>query len=419
MYTFKELYARPRRTDGRWKKVSVSKESTLLDLPGRWGEVVLVIAYNNGQVEKSITFEALRTLPEFTKIKASTTIESFLTELGNKTLPFDERRFTLEPRYTFYRNLTHDGYKIEPVGRHASSTTTPSFGGSDLLIKSEVVNGKHIGQYGVFSVNGFYHLSDYDSHGVYIHDGNKTVRRSNECEVGIMDFERIGKVKHIPITSDMLKAVNSDTPFKEMLYLRLPQDSVVEGYSYLFFIGGYLVPVGEGITRVSDRSFRIDIQKLNLLERFFDSQAFLNTDDLKLTKYPDYLNDGLMSMDEFFGNEVLTRYLTSAQSFVVAVETPRLFHDSQPIDSPTPFTGVIEASLFDNQPLLGVNGRQVEYHPVQRDDTITLHCLRNTGYNYAYVHRPWRKQKAVDRKCDIDMPLYTGGLYLRLLGSDA
>lgn len=417
MYTFVELYARPRRISGRWSKVSVSGDSTLLDIPGRWGQVVIIVAYSDGQVEKSISFDALRALPEFTKVKANTTISEFLSLLGNKTLPFDDRRFTIAPKYARYANLTHQGFTIQPIARHDNMLATPSYGNVDLSIKAEYKNGKHIGQYGAFSVNGFFHLSDYDSQGVYIHGGNKTVRRSNDCQVGFIDFSRIGKVRHFPITEKMITK-GGGAYLKDMMYITLPDTAPVEGWSYIFFIGGYMIPVGEAITQVGVKTYRVGVNHLNLIERYYDSKDFLNMDCLDLTKYPDYSNEGYMSIDEFFSDDVLKRYFTLPQSFIIAVETPHLFHDNEPIDTPEPTTGVMDVSMFDNQPLMGVNGRQVEYSPVQRDDTITLHCSPNIGYNYTYVHRPWNKQKAIDSKQDIDHARYTGQMCIRLLGCD-
>lgn len=418
MYKLVEIYARPRRVTGRWERAKVDGDATLLDLPGRWGDVVLIVSFNNGQDERSIRFDNLRKMVEFSKVKATTTINDYLGSVGNKTLPFDDVRFTLKPRYAYYKNLTHLGYRVDPIGRHDNPDQAGDKRGSDLLIHTGYKNGKHIGQYGLFSINGLFHLSDYDASGVYLHDGNRTQRRSNDCQVGVVSFERLGKVKHIPITNEMIKSGGSDVSLEDTMYLKLPDGLPTTGWSYLFIVGGYIVPIGEGIVQIDERLYRVNIKRLNLMDRYFDTYGKIDYSALNLTKYPDYSNETYTSTNEFFSDDVLRAFFTLPQSFIVAVETPQLFHNVVPIETPYTNAGVTDTVIFDEQPILGVNGCQIEYHPVYREGVVTLYTEHNIGRNYNYLHRPWRKQNVVDNKLDVEVPYYKGQMHLRLMGTD-
>ena len=397
MYKFVSLYHRPRYVTGRWKLAKTSGDERLLDIPGRYGEVVLVLGVTGDTIERSIQFEKLRLMPEYVNAPVSTTLIQFLESLGEMTLDFDKERFTINPVYATYRLLSNTDLKIEPIDRYDSPKNTGGFSKSDLYVETIKKGEKNLGAYGLFSVNGFYHLSDYDENGIYIHDGNRSVRRANDNQVGVTCFENVGLVKQFPITDSMISSGTLGVSLRESTFVSIPEDIAIDGYSFFIVIGGYIYPISDGIRRVSTRSFRLSLARLDLITRYYDAKASINMDSLPLTDYEEK-DEGLVSVDEFYSDDVIRALLKLPQSFIVMVKNPHMFFNTEPADTPLPGTVLIPYQQFAHKPLMGVNGRHIEYIPVMRNDMVTCYCEYNFSNDYLYNYRLYRKQGSTDTK---------------------
>lgn len=419
MLTLNTAYTRDASRLGRWKKADVG-HLPVKELPALFNELTLIIDIGamDGTL-RSLKMKNLIEEPVWESASPSITVRDWLLSINEKTLPYDIKLFSYAEKYVRYGHLFHCGYNVEPIGHHAS----PDSGGSnatkeDLYVTKPGVSGTELGKYGLFSVNGFYHLSDYDDKGVYIFDGHRTIIKGNDNQVGVLSFKDVGEIKQIPITEDMLHPPAPDAPLSEGIYIKVPEQYEMEGWTFIFSIGGYL-HVGDGAYSLSgERTFRLYHSRFHLLDRYLSDRDEMDLSSLSFTQYPDYKNPSLVPVKELFTDKVLKAYLTLPQSFIIAVKTPQLFHELEPVETPFPGRAIMAKNQFFNQPLVGRHGRTNEYHPIIEGDLVVLAGSDNILQRYDYRYRTWMTQSAVDNKRLAAHPYMHASLFIRLLGTE-
>lgn len=419
MLTLKTAYTRDASRLGRWKKVDV-EHLPIKELPTHYSELILIIDIGSPyNTLRSLKLKNLIEEPIWENASPGITVRDWLVSIKERTLPYDKTLFNYSEKYVRYGQLFHCGYSVEPIGHHAS----PDSGGSnttkeDLYITKPNVSGTELGKYGLFSVNGFYHLADYDEKGVYLFDGHRTMLKGNDNQVGVLSFKEVGELKQIPITEDMIHSPAPDVALSEGIYIKVPEQYAMEGWTFIFSIGGYL-HVGDGSYALSgERTFRLYHNRFNLLDRYMSDRDEMDLSSLAFTEYPDYKNPSLVPVKELLTDKILKAYLTLPQSFIVAVKTPQLFHELEPIETPFPGRGLLPKDQFFNQPLVGRHGRTNEYHPIIEGDTVVLAGSQNILHRYDYRYRTWMSQSAVDNKRLFSHPFSHVSLFMRLLGTE-
>jgi hypothetical protein len=113
-------------------------------------------------------------------------------------------------------------------------------------------------------------MTDTDGEYLYVKDAGKTNFISQRNTMGLWSFRQIGKIKHIPITLSMIFKQANDSRFYEKTYIKLNES--VEGKTALLVLGGYLVLPDAGVfTHVGNDTYSLDISRLPIAERYFDS----------------------------------------------------------------------------------------------------------------------------------------------------
>ena len=181
------------------------------------------------------------------------------------------------------------------------------FDKTDLKVYKEGMDNDFVGKHAIFSVNGFHHITDYGPDGVFVVGGNHSLRHANDNQIGLLSFEDIGEIKCVPITDDMVTGNQGDVPLRKGAYVTIPDHIDIENKTTLLVLGGYLQVLGKTYTRVSDRTYRIQLEQLNLLERYYDSRPYLDFSSLGLDVNDDNPTKGI---DEFFQDDTLRAYLT-------------------------------------------------------------------------------------------------------------
>jgi hypothetical protein len=414
MYQLVSARYRKDRRAGRWTSADLST-ALVTTLTTVYGDVWLYIAYPSLTEPKALRFDKVADM--VTNVTPTTTVQQWLTALGNQSLPFEEKVPDTRTRYVTYGHAFHLGYDIQPRPRLGTVQSNLSkFDMEDLNVTHPQFTPEYINDYGLWQVNGLFHNNDYAKDGVRIVDGNTTIRGGNDNQVGVLSFEAVGKIQRIAITPNMVAAQNAEAALKDGVYLTLPPEVDMTNKSVLLVVAGYLHVAGRAYSRVGDRVFKVELQNLMLMERLMQLRPYLEPGLLPLTQYEG--NTSLTDVAELHSDACIKALLTLSQTFFVIVDCPTFFHELEPVE----YSG-LPGRYFNysktNAPLMGAYGRALDYHTVQEEAVTVLHTSENLRHHYDANRRKWRTSAAVDNGRYPSNPFRHTHAFLRLMGTEA
>lgn len=425
MYTLVRARYRQDRRAGRWVEGDLAAEP-IGTLSANYGDVFLYIEYPGaGQpVTKALHWVDVTNL--IVNYNPSLTVQQWLTQMGNTTLPFETELPNEKICLVKYAQAWHAGYKVQAKGLNGSLNQDISVHyKEDLVITHPKFDPQRIRDNCLISVNGYFHLTDWTAEGVRVVDGNKTVLRTNDNQIGLYSFETIGKLKYVPITDEMIIPQNADTPLWDVTFLRLPDDIDLEGKTVLLVTGGYLNVLSDVYERTNDRIWRLSFGRMMFLNRFIQSSQDMDLTSLGLTVSKD--DPTLLNAQELKEDSVIRAYLKLSQSFFVIVDSPSMFQSFEPVqylNLPGRFIG----SKNEQLPLTGAYGRMLDYHIIKEPgmakaikapetEQLYVYCsTENQRYNYDAHTRPWLDQTLVNGGKYPAQPSRNETAYYRILG---
>ncbi len=284
-------------------------------------------------------------------------------------------------RKAVYQDALRNDYQlnINAPGQKPDSITDFS-NKTEVAIWRDGVKPKDVHDYCLVTINGFHHMMDYDDRYVYVPEGGRSWRKSRVNTCGLMSFQNIGKVHRKRITFADIGLVNPDVPMSKQVIVSVPEE--FRDMSVMFSIGGYLVTPEENIcTRIADDLFIINTEMLDITARYFESGKYLDFTSLGLSEFS--RDQDKVSLIELQSDEVMSKYLTLPQSFVIAVETPRLaFQRSYVRHSHIP--GQYSHHSNPTSPLFLGRGRQADYWKDPDEDQWEI--LVENGWRPRFSH---------------------------------
>jgi hypothetical protein len=176
----------------------------------------------------------------------------------------------------------------------------------------------------------------------------------------------------------------STSNLKARTYFKL--DANITNKTVLLVIGGYLIfPEPNIFWQTGDNSFALNVGMLPMVERYFESNIYLDLSELGLSSeasQPDIIN-----VDELLSDEVLTKWFTMSQSFFVIVDTPNLFTNKiflKTANMPGMFTSYQEPTY----PLMVNYGKVAEYWKVEEDDFWSVNVQDSYFRNFVISTAP-------------------------------
>ncbi|MNW99026.1 hypothetical protein D3C86_284960 [compost metagenome] len=415
MYTLVRARYRVDRRKGRWQEADLSN-AIVTTLSTTYGDVILYIGYPGpGQQQlKALKFDNVTTW--MNNVSPTATVQEWLTSIGNQSLPFEATLPNETERLVRYAQAWHAGYLAQPKGRdlHINSPAS-KFVKEDLILTHPTHSYADYDKYCLTTVNGYFHITDYTTDGIRVLDGNKSVRRANNNQIGVYSFETIGAIQKVPITESMIKPQRLGAPLNDASYISMPSNINIENKTVLLVVGGYLQVLGKVYKPVGDRTWRIEVGASMFLDRYIQSVKELDLDMLGLTIDPK--NPTLMSLEQMRSDEVVMKYLTMSQSFFVVVDTPSFFQDFEPIEW-LRLPGRFIDSTGDNLPLVGAYGRMLDYHTIHEVDTFVYAGTNNMRYDYDANHTNWQTKAIVDGGRNPAHPYTHDEAFFRVLGAN-
>lgn len=258
------------------------------------------------------------------------------------------------------------------------------------------------------SVNGFYHNSDTDGKRTYIVDGGKSVIASAQANIGFLSFLQVGALTKRSISVDRIKAKATDGKLKDGIEFSIDDD--LTNKSVFLVLGGYLVLPEDLIFYASgDKTFQLNINQLPYLERILESKKFMDLSGLKLTKSD--INPNSVNVDEVWSDDVLKRYMTLPQSFLVIIDTPSIAVRKIHIRHPN-IPGLFITNEKPTYPLIAGFGRVAEYWSKREDGAWSNIAMDTFRRNYIFNRQSESTLKNVSDQLAPDKPFTLGQIFL-------
>lgn len=389
MYTLIKAVKRKTQFNGKWEVVDLSGE-ILEGIYERLGWVVVELKAENATNTNWINLINLET---FFKNNESLTFDQWLTSIGDQLLPFNPEPW-YPKEYAKYVQAWHAGYQFQPVHAsiHPNATISP-YEKSDLIVTHQDITSEYLGHYGLFSVNGLFHFSDFGHEQFRIVDGFKSILKYKNNQIGLLSFEQLGKIRCLPIDETYLTKVNDESNYWDNTFITIPEHIDLTNKSLFFVLGGYIHFPSSDITAVSGNSYSIKFNNILTIERYFQLNERLNLKEWGLME--DSSHPSLVDVNRLFSDETVIKLLTMSQSYIVIVDSPRLYQTTEPVEY-IKFPGRYVDRTANKLPLMGVHGVGLDYHTIKEDIVTVLAASNNQRENYIANTLNWTKANYLD-----------------------
>ena len=361
MYQLVSALAQRQVAGSPWTNVDLSN-LTLAQIDSEYSEVHLRVKSPYWVNDKTMKLSEVtlnygkrdQTIAQFFKDTVNNTLESIdgIAHIANGTVKYADAYWA--------------GYSLERGKYSTSPTTIPTPDDAEILIMQKPgVNARVFHKNCLVSINGLIHRVDADSQYIYVMEAGKSNYHSRRNEVGIINFRDVGELECHSITEDMLFKAHAKQPFSNQIFIKAPVPAVNK--SVALVMGGYLFLL-DNLTffRTADDIFCLDTQSIALLDRFFESKDLIDLSSLGL-EY-NGLHKKQISREQLFSDEVLTKWLTLSQSFLVYIDSPNIIVERQSL-APTHIAKQYLAYSEPTLPLLTGFGLLSPYW-VQEDDNV-------------------------------------------------
>ena len=228
----------------------------------------------------------------------------------------------------------------------------------------------------LMTVNGYVHPTTYVDERLFIGNATKSMSKSKSNSVGILSFNKLSSpLVKTQITPDMVTAEEQQPMFNKAI-ITFSRDIGVP----ILCVCGYLIFENpEYFYRVSSNSFALRLDKLNYLEKLYELNRYRDIfADLEVPVSPN--NSSMVDATVVRSNEVITRFLSSYNSFLVEVPTTSLTTSKLFLEqSNVPGNFRIEQQPF--LPMIVGYGKIGEYIKRKTNDTKFTVYVNDAYYN--------------------------------------
>lgn len=412
MYQLVKAIAIQKGINTKWVETDLSEE-LVVTIYNKYRKTYLELS--NPDLEDNV-FLDMDTIKE-TYNSFTGTLTELITSFGNSVLETVPEIPELNPKHVTYTDAFRAHYKIDVCNiNYAYGNYVPDELQTDIIIYRNIpqTDMQVFHDNCLVSINGFLHKTDTDGTFVYIKDGARSLKKSNKNQIGFLNFMNIGKIEQVKITPDMLSPSSLNEELKNGISITL--DKTLENKTVILSIGGYLQFADPLSFYMSgDKTFTYKFDKLKLLNRYFESQDYLDFEGLGLSKSTN--NPNLVDADQFLSDEVLTKYLTLPMSFLIIVDNPNIFTEKIFIKK-TQLPGMFISHTEPKFPLFVSNGRMAEYWKVYEDGQWSVNVSDNYLNKYMFNTIPTQDVSIVGNSLDPNNMFSISNGFLLKIGSD-
>lgn len=399
MFTYVRALASLRGANQSLTTIDVGNK-LVRDLSSTYSQCVLVLSHPS--IDHVVSLDTKLVEARFLQASPMLTVRQWLTSIGDEDLPFQNAIPTVLKSSVLAAEAFACGYDMQKVH--------PTAGAGTALLDSELTqllltrrDTDYVDLYNhvLTTVNGLFHLTDADVHGLRVVDGGKSVNHSAKNEVGLLSFKNVGRIRTYPITDAMISS-RRGLALSEGVVITAPTADFT-GKFVLVSIGGYLHVANQQYKVVGDKSVLIEWWKLPMQRRYNHTRKLIDwsTVTRHMTLDPNHV--GELDMSVMNQDTCIREYMKLSQTFIITVETDNFFSDLIPLER-TGLAGRYYSHTKPVKPLVLYNGLMPSYtvhgnngmyclavEDNNRPDYLhdTLNLVEVTGrVNDATIHHP-------------------------------
>ena len=295
---------------------------------------------------------------------------------------------TVSAKYVPLAYTEGGSYRLAKRGYHPSHVVALE-DYDDVIVTHPNVTPKYLHENALWSVGGYFLPTTYHDYGLRIQGAGDVIRRATDLSTGCLNFESVGKITQVPITTQMVYKVDESTTYYNRLVINTGKS--IKNKTVGIVLGGYLHLLDGFVKVIGDRTIMISLRNLRLAERVLTSRKHLN---LSFMECDDVEISAVVS--KMRSDAAVLQYVTSLYSFVVIFDNPNMYKVETPIDR-NAFQG--NYLMSDNHELgllVDQHGRNLEYWPHWEAGIWSLETRHSHLPFYAFMTTGWYNESRIN-----------------------
>lgn len=413
MYRYENALVIEHLASKRWKEADLSN-TPVGGIFDKYREVLLVLS--NSTLGYYITLDLKKVSSTLNQLPGTTTINQWLVLNGLGNLPTVVGLPKIDKVEVTYTDATQGGFKANLAFSNGDPfSDVYDNEKKDVLLTKADVNYTNLQAYALVTMNGLIHRTDKDHNGLYVKDGGDSFRKANMQHLGILNFRKLGKLKCITITPEMIYNPHRLGRLRDAAYIELPE--AIGNRIVMMVIGGYLHMAESNYHCVSDTVIKIDMANFPLVPRFYESKKLINLDSMTSLHDANTNNPEHVSLNDLFKDESIRAYLSLSQSFVVLLESDNLYVEKHKLAYPH-LPGRYFTGSKPVRPARTELGRLPEYVSIREDDSWTIAIQDNFSTRYINETTGFEADHSLSSDSISSKSVFYAKGYLLEIGSD-
>lgn len=319
------------------------------------------------------------------------TIQEWLTSQASTPLRTAKIKPGKDPFYVKLERIFSNGYFHYPGDINLTKDRQAELfadSAPDVLIKHYKyvagVDYRKLNDYSLFTLNGVFYRGFGRSDGLYLLGaGLDYIGHKQDLRAGALNFEKLGKITTIPITTANL--IEQDSPGPKRYRVKVTETSL-DNKTVWIVINGQLVVDSEMLHRVSDNHMAINPIAFDPMNHYQVFKHYCRTPVLKdMTKFDRYKKEALLMHNSFL--VVIDNPTLGVETVPLATHLfPNVLHTEERFQHPV----VLDNGLFPvpymksygiGQRLLNFDLRIHRKYPVQTNGTLNGQAVNDQYVN--------------------------------------
>ena len=411
MYTFVKALVKARLVGSRWEEVT-SLPMTMNEMFQIYTNVILLLHHTVADLDYAVSIDDLPPQAKFSNL----TIVNWLTQNGDNTLTALDTIPTLsKSRVVEYSDGFRAGYTIQPTPSDASHTANVLNNDKHWLrMTKEGANTELFYKNCMVSVNGYFHLIDYNTEAVYVVDGNRSSQISGDAHLGIHSFNKVAEIQYHPVGADQIFRFHEFVPLSKKAVIKLNQP--VTDQTFVLVLGGIAHFFDERIFRqVADDQIEVNIDQLDLDTWFLEADQNLDLSSLPVIRLGE--ENHLIDRVSLYTDETIKAIFGLSQSFVVGIKSQAMYRDFKTLRQ-LPFGNTFISAEKPVWPIRVGGGRIGEYIFTEEDPVFAVHVHEPVVNNFVHKTIAVSGRKSLGYQAEPTNPFSKANARFELIGRD-
>ncbi len=407
MYNFITAFVKEKTNNKSWMELDLS-QVTLFDIQNTYAQIHLHVTTTQlPNVVRRIDWADIRG----TVTEVLITLEEFFFRNGNKTLKTYATLASIETGVVKYADAFQAGYDIQIINRdYAVGNVNNTTDANDVYMTKNGVSAIDFKNHCLAVVNDLLHFVDADADNVYVTDAMKTCRLSGRNEIGIINLKKVSKITCVPITEAMISGESATrNKLGEKFYVKLPVSA--KGKLVGISLGGYLHLMNPKVFySISDTHYCFDVRNIELVDRILESEDIIDLSSLGLERAG--ANSKQLSKEQLHSNEVIKKYATLSQSFLIVFDNPELIKETIVLQE-TQLPGMYTYPKLPTLPVVYKKGMLASYKFEVDQDKYAIRTYRGFYHHYL-MHTTTQAINPADNRVPHDPRKPSNAYFLKL-----